>query len=79
MDDIMRKPLFWGLDPLFHTHARILIGLLKRMIPGEWADKNAIYFCRFVGGHPPRPIRLVTIAGIVVFLSHYTKVSAFYI
>lgn len=49
------------------------------MIPGQWGDRDSLYFFRFVPGHPPRPIRLVTMAGIIVFLSHYRKFSRFLI
>lgn len=74
MEDIIRKPLFWGLDPLFHAYVKLLAGVLSRMVPGEWGDGDSVYFYSFVPGYP-RPVRLVSIAGVVVFISKHQKVK----
>lgn len=74
MEDIIRKPVFWGLDPLFHTYVKLLAGMLSGMVPGEWGDGDSVYFYSFVPGYP-RPVRLVSIAGVVVFVSKHQKVK----
>lgn len=71
----MRKPVFWGLDPLFHVYVKVFAGMFERMVPGQWGDYDSVYFYSFVRGHP-RPVRLASLAGVVVFVSSYQKVNA---
>ncbi|CDF36090.1 unnamed protein product [Chondrus crispus] len=73
MQDITRKPVLWGLDPLFHVHVKLFAGSLGRMKPGQWGDGDSVYFSSFVRGYP-RPVRLASLAGLVVFISKHQKV-----
>lgn len=78
MEDIIRKPPFWGLDPLFHAYVKLFAGMLGRMVPGAWGDNDSVYFYSFVSGYP-RPVRLVSIAGVVIYLSKHQKFTRFLI
>lgn len=75
MEDIIRKPAFWGLDPLFHAYVKLFAGMLGGMVPGEWGNNDSVYFYSFVPGYP-RPVRLVSLAGVVIFISKHQKVNA---
>lgn len=75
--DIIQKPMLWGLDPLFHVHVKILSRMLKHMVPGEGTglEDAPVYFYQFNLQSPPRPVRLVAVAGILVQKQEYRKVS----
>lgn len=75
MEDILSKPVVWGLDPLFHTHVKLFTCVLRQLIPANWGDRGSIYFYKFSETTRPRPIRLVHVAGIVVYVIHRNKVG----
>ncbi len=77
MENFIEKPLLWGLDPLFHANVKILAKMLKSMIPGRGTglEDPPVYFYHFNPRSQPRPIRLVSIAGVVVQKQDYRKVG----
>lgn len=76
MDDFVSKPVLWGLDPLFHVHVKLFARMLLNMIPGQGTglEDPPVFFYRFNRQSQPRPVRLVTIAGVVVQRQDYRKV-----
>ena len=76
VDGIISKPFYWGLDPLFHVNVKIFASMLPKMIPGEGTGYSdpPVYFFKFNSLSEPRPIRLVALAGLVVYIRDYKKV-----
>jgi hypothetical protein len=73
------KPGTWGLDPLFHAHVKLFLVQIDRMQRPPVVDTahaaaaDAVHFLRFARDAPPRPVRLVHVAGIVVHAVQYNK------
>ena len=78
MEDITTKPILWGLDPMFHVYVKVIASQLNEMIPGTTngsaSEDPMVYFFRYNPRGQPRPIRLVSLCGMVVFLQHTKKV-----
>lgn len=70
-----------ALDPLFHSHVNILIRTLRHMIPvkGHGQSNPPLSFFCFPPSNQPRPIRNVSVAGIVVYSNINSKVSFLFI
>lgn len=75
--DLIAHPYLSGIDPLFHTHVHILARMLDFMEPleGDGHADPPLYFFRFPPSCQPRPVRLVALAGIVIYLAVRQKVS----
>ncbi|PXF47811.1 CST complex subunit STN1 [Gracilariopsis chorda] len=69
--------LNWALDPLFHVHVKLFNRMLEQAIPPATDGNNSITFYRYAPNLPARPLRLVHIAGIVVYVNHHSKFSRY--
>ncbi|CAN8076507.1 unnamed protein product [Agarophyton chilense] len=77
MSSFYDNHLNWGLDPLFHAHVKMLVGMLHRLTQPKSHKTKAVAFYRYAPHQPARPLRLVHISGIVVFLARHTKFSRY--